>query len=294
MEKGIDHDDRYRMVEDEFLETAKLFTQNLHAAEYKRMKEAARRQHAEAVTTISRPVTQRMSNFTKRKVDGVAKAEKQSQLVRSLVGKNNKAEEDLSDDDGSAWIGTALHDLMDSPRKSAASLLAVGSINVSTRAAAGFRKSMGCRNAKHEPVSPTIISTKHVPTKSSIAIPPEERQESSDDEDDLDGPATSKSFARSPSRRIREWSMHPEQKHAAHSFDQSLAASFDKPISAYQDGRYASVAFIKKESRPEASSSDASADSAARIARRLEHTRSQKIKKEKEVRLKLDDIPTFL
>jgi hypothetical protein len=38
MEVGLDKDDRYRMVEDEFLEAAKMFTQHLHAAEYQRMK----------------------------------------------------------------------------------------------------------------------------------------------------------------------------------------------------------------------------------------------------------------
>jgi hypothetical protein len=43
MHKGVDkfhlHDDEWMMVEDEFMETAKLFTKHLHLAQYETMRE---------------------------------------------------------------------------------------------------------------------------------------------------------------------------------------------------------------------------------------------------------------
>jgi len=44
---GLGHDDRYRMVEDEFAQTARTLTVHLHAAEYQRLKDATKSQNAE-------------------------------------------------------------------------------------------------------------------------------------------------------------------------------------------------------------------------------------------------------
>ena len=42
MHPGLNADDIYVMVEDEFLATAQLYTQHLHQAEYQRLKALAR------------------------------------------------------------------------------------------------------------------------------------------------------------------------------------------------------------------------------------------------------------
>ncbi|RDA96239.1 hypothetical protein CP533_1746 [Ophiocordyceps camponoti-saundersi (nom. inval.)] len=49
-------DDRYRMVEDELLRTARLFTIHLHRAEYERQKAQAKAQHAATIREMERPV----------------------------------------------------------------------------------------------------------------------------------------------------------------------------------------------------------------------------------------------
>jgi hypothetical protein len=56
MEEGLDGDDAYIMVEDEFQAVAKGFTQHLHHAEYVRLKNLAKTQNASTINTISRPV----------------------------------------------------------------------------------------------------------------------------------------------------------------------------------------------------------------------------------------------
>lgn len=58
MRKGVSkfdlRDDEWMMVEDEFLETAKLFTQHLHIAEYQRLKESIEEKKKEA--EVTRPI----------------------------------------------------------------------------------------------------------------------------------------------------------------------------------------------------------------------------------------------
>ncbi|KJZ79859.1 hypothetical protein HIM_00573 [Hirsutella minnesotensis 3608] len=52
----VPDDDRYRMVEDEFLHTAQRFTTHLHRAEYSRLKALARSHHASTISEMARPV----------------------------------------------------------------------------------------------------------------------------------------------------------------------------------------------------------------------------------------------
>ena len=147
------------MVEDEFLDMAKQFTQHLHAAEYQRLKKAARSQNAAVINSISRPITIRMPDETRRKVESVARAKKQAAAVQSLLrkqGHGSGSDED-SDGNGGAWLGTALHGLMESPRKSAASLIKIGKTTASTRAAAGFDRAPSLRNRLSTPHHPHLI-----------------------------------------------------------------------------------------------------------------------------------------
>lgn len=142
MDEGLDKDDKFRMVEDEFLDAAKRFTQHLHAAEYQRLKKAVRSQNAAAISSISRPVTIRMPDETRRKVESVARAKRQATAVQRVLGNQSHGSRSDEDSDAhtSAWLGTALHGLMESPRRSAASLTEIRKNAASTRAAVGFDK----------------------------------------------------------------------------------------------------------------------------------------------------------
>ena len=135
-------DDKYRMVEDEFLATAQDFTVHLHAAEYRRQEKMARARNAETINSISRPVTQKMSDHTKRKLEGVDRTKTRQNAIQTLLGNKIEATEDpeeSSDGEGLAYFNTTLRGLMDSPRREAASLARLP-CGVATRAAAGFQK----------------------------------------------------------------------------------------------------------------------------------------------------------
>lgn len=299
MNEGLDQDDRYRMVEDEFLSIAKQFTQHLHAAEYKRMKKAAKTQNAAAINSISRPITMKMPDATKRKVEGVKRSKRQVSALQGMLGQQDKGPETDTESDGeeAAWVGTALHGLMDSPRKSAASLLKVGSItaSTSTRAAAGFRKLRGVKEAVGRKKG--ITTPQHIPRSFSSeedeidqenVVDHESATESSDD-DDLDGPLRHKTTIDRPK---------PKQPlFVRRNAPPSITAESDPPISDTADNKSSmkrqSVKLGKASSRFQ---TETEADSSrARIARRLEQVRSKRIKGNSEERKPdLNIIPTFL
>lgn len=119
----MEYDDKYRMVEDEFLTVAKRFTVHLHAAEYKRQQKMVKSRNADTINSISRPVTGKMPAHTKRRTEAVARAKTQKAALEGALGKKAEDASDDSDDgDGLPYFGTTLHGLMDSPRKKAASL----------------------------------------------------------------------------------------------------------------------------------------------------------------------------
>lgn len=98
MRKGVSKfdlwDDEWMMVEDEFLETAKLFTRHLHIAEYDRMKEIieAKKKEAEAV----RPVVA----GAKRSIEGAMKERakvqesKQKKAIRDVFASQGDTSEE--------------------------------------------------------------------------------------------------------------------------------------------------------------------------------------------------------
>ncbi|KAI0482022.1 hypothetical protein GGR56DRAFT_165472 [Xylariaceae sp. FL0804] len=136
---GPDGDDRYRMVEDEFLATAQLFTAHLHAAEYQRLKAAARSRNADAAgagagVEIARPVVGAATDRTRRREERKALLASQRRALRQA-----RAAE--SDDDQEEGRSSSLHGLMESPRKQAVRLdsLTAGTAST-TRAAAGFQR----------------------------------------------------------------------------------------------------------------------------------------------------------
>ncbi|KAG7127092.1 hypothetical protein HYQ45_012723 [Verticillium longisporum] len=114
---GYDHDDIYRMVEDEFLVIAGKFTAHLHAAEYQRLKTQARYQNADAIADISRPVVGSLTELARRRQEDLLRRKRQQQALRqSKAGDGGEAGETEEADDA-LWRGSSLQGLMDSPRK---------------------------------------------------------------------------------------------------------------------------------------------------------------------------------
>lgn len=126
MIEGIDHDDQYRMVEDEFLAVAGEFTRHLHAAEYQRLKNLARSQNAETIHNISRPVTGEMTDLVKRRHAALGTAAAQRRGIARTLGKRAARDDDSTGDDGDGPSSppprTSLQGLMHSPRKQAVPL----------------------------------------------------------------------------------------------------------------------------------------------------------------------------
>ncbi|WEW57401.1 hypothetical protein PRK78_002868 [Emydomyces testavorans] len=148
MREGLENDDLYIMVEDEFLATAHTFTRHLHYAEYVRRKNQAKLANQSFPSSISRPTDgkTKLSNETRKKIeaeeaaarhkaalDGLKKAAGRP-LVDSEVEDVDDSEEDRDDD---PWIGTQLQPLMVAPRQPR-SLVGLHGIKSSTKAALGY------------------------------------------------------------------------------------------------------------------------------------------------------------
>ncbi|VBB76727.1 Putative protein of unknown function [Podospora comata] len=131
MIEGVDHDDRYRMVEDEFLAVAGEFTRHLHAAEYQRLKGLARSQNADTISNISRPVTGEMTEMVKRRHAALNIASKQRKGITQLKGLSPQTTSDTDDEEAPSRKQpnpNSLQGLMDSPLKQAVPLTSVSSL----------------------------------------------------------------------------------------------------------------------------------------------------------------------
>ena len=122
---GPNHDDAYRMVEDEFLSVAGDFTRHLHAAEYHRLKSlAAKSHHADdAISTISRrPLAALSTGEGYAGLGGsTARPRRRRRILKTQGGYrgDGSSSDDEQDDCKTA---SSLRDLMDSPRKTAVRL----------------------------------------------------------------------------------------------------------------------------------------------------------------------------
>jgi hypothetical protein len=284
MVEGMEYDDKWRMVEDEFLSVAQTFTVHLHAAEYKRQQKMVKSRNADTINSISRPVTGMMPEQTKRKLEAVARAKTQRSAVEDVVVKKAEDDDDSDDGGGLPYFGTTLHGLMDSPRKKAASLAKSGTIVATTRAAAGFKQSAAQLKPDRKQESPQS----KVAIRAMEANKPEDSvTESSEDDDDLDAPilapklaALSRKPAPSPAPNVKSTSITKTAK--------SFPAP--KPSSLPTIKRNSFSAVESKPSRTQLSPEVRSRPS------RLEQARRHKARLEKEQKDEqiLDVIPTFL
>ncbi|KAJ5546077.1 hypothetical protein N7494_003662 [Penicillium frequentans] len=162
--EGLDKDDAWAMVEDEFYAIAQTFTRHLHYAEYVRRKKEAKARSAAAIKELERPTdgqTAMPKALQMRKNAEALDARQKDGLAQLEVPVDDNAEEHTDEEDG-AWAGTHLHGLMTSPRKSR-SLVGAHAVKSSTRAAAGFgqasrpgRKLRGSENAIPAPAVQSI------------------------------------------------------------------------------------------------------------------------------------------
>lgn len=122
---GLDGDDMWRMVEDEFLTVAGAFTAHLHRAEYRKLKSLTESQNAKTISAISRPVACDKTSAVKRREDRLDLERRQDAAMKRARGSTGQKSANQSDyEDGpSPWVGTALQGLMDSPRKRAPRLM---------------------------------------------------------------------------------------------------------------------------------------------------------------------------
>lgn len=135
MREGYNADDIYMMVEDEFLSTAKLFTQHIHHAEYVRLKKLAKSRGTGVLRSMSRPVDGRteQSAALKVKLEAGAKAKKIKDSMGEGDSENESSEDEYMQDPQLAGLMTR--------EKGSKDLSGIAKARSNTRAAAGFVQS---------------------------------------------------------------------------------------------------------------------------------------------------------
>ncbi|KAI0380399.1 hypothetical protein F5Y04DRAFT_97604 [Hypomontagnella monticulosa] len=185
MVEGLEHDDMFRMVEDEFLATAQLFTAHLHAAEYHRLKAASKSENASTIKDISRPVVGPMTDIVQHKQNRKSLIKKQRAATRKAMAANKGQSDDETESDDSQQ-SISLYGLMKSPRKQAARLDNLTKAVTTTRAAAGF----GTTTSRSAITTPRLTTSGLPGSKLTAKTTLKEASETEDDEDDdnLDTP----------------------------------------------------------------------------------------------------------
>ncbi|KAM0563492.1 hypothetical protein ACHAPJ_001213 [Fusarium lateritium] len=166
MRPGLEHDDRYRMVEDEFLNMAHQFTTHLHRAEYNRLKSLAKHQNADTIREIERPIVGAPTLLARQRQERARRIVKQ----RNLLGSDTNEKDTPS-------VGSSLQGLMESPRKEHKWISAGLADAAKTRASAGFD------SQKISPIRMKQISKPSSAKKRQLTVADDDE---TDDGDDLD------------------------------------------------------------------------------------------------------------
>ncbi|KAG0161214.1 hypothetical protein PDIDSM_8748 [Penicillium digitatum] len=181
--EGVQRDDGWVMVEDEFYAVAQAFTQHLHHAEYLRRRKQVKAETAAGIREIERPTDSRTSILNE--VEQRRKAETlrgRHKAGLAQIGHGGDEEKDEAEDD-ERWVGTHLHDLMTSPRK-IRSLAGVHAPKSSTRAAAGFGQTptLGTGRARVDSIGSVTASSR----VSKVPCIEQDEETASGSDDDLD------------------------------------------------------------------------------------------------------------
>ncbi len=328
MREGLDQDDIYIMVEDEFQAVARMFTQHLHHAEYLRLKNLVKSQNASTIQSISRPVDPRttMRPETRKKIvaetlqKGMKKAVHQLKLGADSDG-NYDPESDLDvDKEDDPWVGTSLQSLMTSPRRSQNSLTGITGIKSGSRAAAGYLKAKPRPEPKISTSSVARSNLRH-----SAISQQDDEAPSSEEDDDLDAPTFGRAAEAAkdnfpprpdhqmPSRPSRSGESlfaqfsqpkkPPDRKGTSVTIPQQIQASSNAPIDRSVDAAASQKVPSKRSTStyptfddlPEAKPKPH--EMSHRIGRRMAALKAEKAQKEREQKRKatsLNEIPTFL
>lgn len=140
MREGYDADDIFMMVEDEFLSTAKVYTQHIHHAEYVRLKKLARSRGAGTLQAISRGVdgTTAESNGLRFRREAEDTAKKIRNGVKH-AGYDSERESSESEDE--YMQDPQLAGLMTVEKRLGKDLSSMTKTRSNTRAAAGYSQS---------------------------------------------------------------------------------------------------------------------------------------------------------
>ncbi|CAN8102079.1 unnamed protein product [Discula destructiva] len=223
---GLDNDDQWRMVEDEFVAVAQKFTAHLHAAEYQRRltQTQAKDQNSDDMRSHPRPVVGAMTDNVKRDKAVSSLRKSQTSSIKQARARTQAADEE--DLDELPWAGTNLEGLMDSPRKKRISLARMVSAKSDTRAAALSRKnstggnSMQRTSSRHE-TSPSVSGRKR---KHSGRFSPDDS-----DEDIAEQDKASKRPRRSLVVDPPSSSSHTSQRPSSRALERSVKASVPLP-----------------------------------------------------------------
>lgn len=215
--EGLDNDDIYVMVEDEFYAVAQTFTRNLHYAEYVRRKKEAKLRNEATIRGISRPTdgVTSMTDETRRRKVSEALSARQKAGLNQTMGKRPRVDsederdgleaEDAEEDGDGLWAGTSLHNLMMSPR-SARSLVGLQGVKSSTRAAAGYSQtSNSSRSRTGNAGFSSPLRRPQAETPRPVPIEVDDDTASEEDDDDLNIPAIKESSVR---KSIRQQPQH--------------------------------------------------------------------------------------
>ncbi|MCJ1470492.1 hypothetical protein MMC07_009138 [Pseudocyphellaria aurata] len=326
MHEGLDRDDIYIMVEDEFHAIAKTFTQHLHHAEYIRLKALAKTRNASAASTISRPVDSitAMRAETKKRKEAEARDTRNKAALEKLKNpavqaQRQKSDSDFSDldaegrDDG-RWKGTALQGLMTtSPRKNQTSLTGLQNVKSSTRAAAGFLK------AENIPTPHSTKTFDHAPKprpeKQTLQRVSESSTTEESDTDDLSAPAPRRHVpAPKPlpkSNRKSVGSSSPQHtkptisSHSSKPVDKSNPSVSRPPFPLHKSQKSGSTTTVSKtDARKRDSSSDSSqprasvrlreSEAARRRLKARMAARQERLGRKSKIEGNADEIPVFL
>lgn len=202
MQPGLDNDDGWRMVEDEFLETAQSFTEPLHHAEYKRvMREAQQRKgnkgsRSAKLDAISTGIRAASGRDTVRQM----RNHKTRDLQPSMNSDSDEqaALEELRDEVSDQWSTTVLGGLMSYDARNKKTLKGLEKITSDSRASRGL--------------GPNVVTSSHSPPKDQFNDSPGDMH--------VKSPACSKVLTKgqssaSSSRRFKQLKDKPELDKAA-------------------------------------------------------------------------------
>jgi hypothetical protein len=178
MREGYTADDAWMMVEDEFVDTARMFTAPIHRSEYERLKRLSKSRGAETLEAIARSTDGRTAQSVSTKL----KREAEGHRTKFHDGMKNILRDESEGEDDEYMQDPQLAGLMTGSQPITQELTGTAKVRSNTRAAAGFSKSP--RKDRWKDKLPVRSTPK---TKPAPAAHSGEDTET-EDSDDLDAP----------------------------------------------------------------------------------------------------------